>query len=139
MMKSLPLLLAICFFTFTGYAQEGERITTESGLVYIKLLEGKGVKPKDGDKVKVFYTARLSSGKVFDSTLKSIKVTVGDKGFIPGFNEALKLMQEEERAKFIMPPHLGYGEKGTKDLISGQHSVPPNETISFEILLQKIY
>ena len=64
---------------------------------------------------------------------------VGDKGVIPGFNEALTLMSLEARAKFILPPNLGYGEKGSKDMLTGEHTIPPNETISFEILVMKIY
>ena len=71
--------------------------------------------------------------------LEDVLVVVGDDGVIPGFNEALTLMSLEERAKFILPPELGYGEKGSKDMITGVHTIPPNETISFEMLIMKIY
>lgn len=118
---------------------EGKKVVTESGLTYIQLKEGTGQKVQKGDKVKIWYIGRLSNGKIFDQTPKSAKFTVGDEGVIPGFNEALMLMSLEERAKFILPPELGYGEKGSKDLLTGEHSIPPNETISFEILIMKIY
>ncbi len=117
----------------------GEEVKTESGLTYIKLKEGTGEKVQNGDKVKIWFIGRLSNGKVFDQTPKGVKFKVGDEGVIPGFNEALTLMSLEERAKVILPPELAYGEKGSKDLLTGEHTIPPNETISFEILIMKIY
>jgi len=137
-MKYAVLSLFI-FFASLSWTQEGEKIVTESGLTYIKLKEGTGQKVQKGDKVKVWYIGRLSNGKVFDQTPKGVKFVVGDDGVIPGFNEALTLMSLEERAKFILPPELGYGEKGSKDMITGVHTIPPNETISFEMLIMKIY
>jgi len=88
--------------------------------------------------VKIWCIGRLSTGKVFEKVEKSVKFTVGDKGLIPGFSEALTLMKEGERARFIMPPEIAYGEKGSTAL-GGVVVVPPNETISFEILMQKVY
>jgi FKBP-type peptidyl-prolyl cis-trans isomerase len=138
-MKTLATLSILFFFAFGLKAQEGEKTVTESGLTYIKLKEGTGQKVNNGDKVKIWFVGRLSNGKVFDQTPKGAKFVVGDKGVIPGFNEALTLMSLEERAKFILPPNLGYGEKGSKDMLIGEHTIPPNETISFEILVMKIY
>ena len=42
-------------------------ITTESGLQYEVIKEGKGDKPVPGDRVKVHYHGTLIDGTVFDS------------------------------------------------------------------------
>ncbi len=137
-MKRLLMLSIVLLLSGLTFAQDGKKTTTESGLTCIRLLDGDGASPKDGDKVKIWFIGRLSTGKVFEKVEKSVKFTVGDKGLIPGFSEALTLMKEGERARFIMPPEIAYGEKGSTAL-GGVVVVPPNETISFEILMQKVY
>ncbi len=132
------LLLISQLLPHASIAQATEKTTTKSGLTYIRLLDGDGASPETGDKVKIWFIGRLSTGKVFEKVEKSVKFTVGDKQLIPGFSEALALMKEGERARFIMPPEIAYGEKGSTGL-GGVVVVPPNETISFEILMQKVY
>jgi FKBP-type peptidyl-prolyl cis-trans isomerase len=135
-MKSLLFALTFLFIGSSAFSQDAKKTVTASGLTYISLVPGDGKSPSDGDKVKCYYIARLSTGKVFEDVDKA-QFTVGSDKLIPGFNEALKLMKEGERAKFIMPPNIAYGEKGNKDL-GKNYIVPPNETISFEIVLQKV-
>ena len=137
-MKQLLSLFFALLITMGTFAQGVQKTTTESGLTYIRLLDGDGASPKSGDKVKIWYVGRLSTGKVFDKVEKSVKFTVGDKSLIPGFSEALALMKEGERARFIMPHNIAYGDKGSTGL-GGVVVVPPNETISFEVLMQKVY
>ena len=45
----------------------GETITTASGLRYVDEVVGTGASPQRGQRVRVHYTGRLTSGKKFDS------------------------------------------------------------------------
>ena len=55
-------------------------VTTPSGLKYADLLVGKGRTPKDGDKVLVDYTGRLTNGKVFDEVMRIVKAGSTEEG-----------------------------------------------------------
>lgn len=58
---------------------------------------------------------------------------------LPGFLEAVEILKLGEKGRFIIPPHLGYGEKGARDdFDANKYLVPPNSTIIFEIELMKI-
>lgn len=87
--------------------------TTESGLQYKVIVEGKGEKPKATDRVKVNYEGRLVDGTVFDSSAKH-----GDKPLefkanqvIKGWTEALTLMPVGSKWELYIPYDLAYGER----------------------------
>ena len=88
-------------------------ITTESGLQYKVIVEGKGEKPQATDRVKVNYEGRLVDGTVFDSSAKH-----GDKPLefkanqvIKGWTEALTLMPVGSKWELYIPYDLAYGER----------------------------
>lgn len=88
-------------------------VTTESGLQYKVLVEGKGEKPQASDRVKVNYEGRLVDGTVFDSSVKH-----GDKPLefranqvIKGWTEALTLMPVGSKWELYIPYDLAYGER----------------------------
>ncbi len=88
-------------------------VTTESGLQYKVLVEGKGEKPQASDRVKVNYEGRLVDGTVFDSSAKH-----GDKPLefranqvIKGWTEALTLMPVGSKWELYIPYDLAYGER----------------------------
>ena len=88
-------------------------VTTESGLQYKVLVEGKGEKPQASDRVKVNYEGRLVDGTVFDSSAK-----YGDKPLefranqvIKGWTEALTLMPVGSKWELYIPYDLAYGER----------------------------
>ena len=119
----------------TPQESEGSGIT-ESGLEYIEIEEGTGLKVQAGDIVEVHYTGTLEDGTKFDSSLdrgQPISFTVGAGQMIAGFDEGVALMKEGGKAKLVIPPELGYGEAG-----SGSGAVPPNATITFEVELLSI-
>lgn len=94
--------------------QPGVR-TTASGLQYKVVRAGPsdGVRPREGDTVKVHYEGRLPSGQVFDSSYEQgtpAVFTVGD--LVPGWNEALQLMRPGDELMLWVPPELGYGAEG---------------------------
>jgi len=106
-------------------------ITTESGLQYIVLKEGKGPKPSLNDKVKVQYTGMLIDGTVFDSSVERGEPAVFGVGqVIPGWTEALQLMPVGSKWKVFIPEDLAYG---TKVRPGGQ--IKPYSALIFEVEL----
>jgi FKBP-type peptidyl-prolyl cis-trans isomerase FklB len=108
-------------------------VTLASGLQYMILNEGEGESPTLNDKVTTHYTGTLLNGQVFDSSHKSGKpATFGVTQVIPGWTEALQMMQVGDKWKLFIPPNLAYGAQGYPGLI------PPNSTLIFEIELLKV-
>ena len=95
---------------------------TPSGLRYKILNKGNGDSPTKGDKVKVHYKGMLIDETVFDSSYKRnqpIEFNVGIGQVIPGWDEGIMLLKKGEKAKFIIPSNLGYGEAGAGGVIPG--------------------
>jgi len=109
--------------------------TTASGLRYVIVSKGSDKSPQNGDTVVVNYSAFLSDGKKFDSSVEReepliFKVGVGM--VIKGWDEAITLMKKGGKARFIIPPALGYGEQPVGP-------IPPNSTLIFDIELVDIF
>ncbi|MCE5224339.1 MAG: FKBP-type peptidyl-prolyl cis-trans isomerase [Porphyromonadaceae bacterium] len=108
-------------------------ITTESGLQYKVITEGKGVKPTATDKVKVHYKGTLLDGKVFDSSIeRGEPAEFGVGQVIKGWTEGLLLMPVGSKYTFWVPSELAYGERG-----AGQ-DIKPNSVLVFEVELLEI-
>lgn len=107
--------------------------TTQSGLQYEILSEGKGPHPTVEDTVRVHYTGRLIDGTKFDSSLDRGEPTkFGLLQVIPGWTEGLCLLPEGSKAKLYIPARLAYGERGAGSMI------PPYATLIFEIELLEV-
>jgi FKBP-type peptidyl-prolyl cis-trans isomerase len=105
--------------------------TTASGLQYKVLKAGKGLRPKADDVVSVNYRASFVNGSQFE--------TNGEKPFttplnqvIPGWQEALQLMDVGSKWQLFIPPDLAYGAEGSAPAIG------PNTTLVFELELVEI-
>ena len=108
-------------------------VSLPSGLQYQVITKGKGAKPTKEDTVTVEYTGTLIDGKVFDSSEKTGKpATFKLSQVIPGWTEALQLMQEGATWKIFVPAKLAYGQRGVGGPIG------PNETLIFKIHLISI-
>lgn len=107
-------------------------ITLPSGLQYEVLATGEGRKPKATDKVQCHYHGTLIDGMVFDSSVqRGTPAVFGVNQVIPGWVEALQLMNEGSRWKLYIPSSLGYGAQGAGP-------IPPHSTLIFEVELIKV-
>jgi len=105
--------------------------TTPSGLRYVINTAGDGPKPNTGDTVAVYYTGRFTTGKVFETNVKSeaikdklpinpmnpykpIRFALGAPGMIPGWTEAMPLLNKGSKATLILPSSLAYGQRGNQ-------------------------
>lgn len=108
-------------------------VTTNSGLQYKVLKEGKGASPSATDTVTVHYRGRLLSGEEFDSSYKrGVPATFPLKKVIAGWTEGLQLMKEGGKSRLFIPSNLAYGARGAGAAIG------PNETLIFDVELIKV-
>ena len=101
---------------------------TESGLRYQFIQRGSGKKAEDGKTVSVHYSGQLPDGKVFDSSYARKKPIE----FPLGWDEGIALLQVGDKARFVIPSHLGYGSRGAGGVI------PPNATLIFDVELMDV-
>lgn len=105
---------------------------TDSGLRYKKTASGDGVPAEKGKTVSVHYKGMLPDGTVFDSSFKRnepIEFPVGMGHVIQGWDEGIQLLKVGDKARLVVPPHIGYGERGAGGVI------PPNATLIFDVEL----
>lgn len=108
-------------------------VTLPSGLQYKVVTKGTGKKPGPKDSVSVHYKGTLIDGTEFDSSYKRgepVSFPVG--GVIPGWTEALQLMEEGSKWQLFIPSNLAYGERGAGAQIG------PNSTLIFDVELLKV-
>ncbi len=108
---------------------------TESGLRYKIINKGTGIKAENGKTVSVHYEGSLPNGQVFDSSFKRkqpIDFTLGTGQVISGWDEGIALLQVGDKARFVIPSHLGYGSAGAGGVI------PPNATLIFDVELMNV-
>ena len=108
---------------------------TGTGLKYKVITAGTGATPKKGDTVTVHYVGNLEDGTTFDSSRDrnspfSFKLGVGQ--VIKGWDEGLSLMRVGDRYTLIIPPDLGYGDRGAGGVI------PAKATLIFDVELLRI-
>ena len=106
---------------------------TASGLDYIEVQAGTGAQAEAGKTVSVHYTGKLQDGKVFDSSVtrgEPITFPLGQGRVIKGWDEGIAQLGIGDSAVLIVPPQLGYGEKG-----AGEGLIPPNATLVFVVTL----
>jgi peptidyl-prolyl cis-trans isomerase A (cyclophilin A) len=108
---------------------------TESGLRYKIIQKGNGKQAEAGKTVSVHYTGQLENGKTFDSSYprkKPIEFPLGRGNVIEGWDEGIALLQVGDKARFVIPAYLGYGERGAGGVI------PPNATLVFDVELMDV-
>ena len=99
-------------FMQKNQARKGVK-TMPSGLQYEVLIKGAGPKPKLEDYVTFHYRARTLEGKEYDSSFKKGgPVTYRANGVLPGFTEAIQIMQPGAKWEIYLPPEQAYGRQG---------------------------
>ncbi|GMU97719.1 MAG: hypothetical protein AMXMBFR51_04580 [Ignavibacteriota bacterium] len=102
--------------------------TTASGLKYAIISHGEGPMIDSGKVVTVNYSGYLQDGTLFDSSVERdepIQFVVGQGQVIPGWDEGMRLLKKGDKARFIIPPQLGYGEMQLE-------KIPANSTLIFD-------
>ena len=108
---------------------------TQSGLRYKILQSGDGNKATKGANVSVHYKGQLLDGTVFDSSYKRkqpLEFSVGIGQVIAGWDEGILLLKVGDKARFVIPSNLAYGESGAGGVI------PPNATLIFDVELMGV-
>lgn len=108
---------------------------TDSGLLYKMIVKGAGKKAEKGKTVSVHYKGMLTDGTEFDSSYKRkepIDFPLGKGHVIEGWDEGIELLQVGDKARFVIPSHLAYGERGAGGVI------PPGATLIFDVELMDV-
>lgn len=140
-MFAMALLVAAC----GGKAEAPKPLTPvppPAELQKVDVVQGKGEGISQGQVAVVHYTGWLyeptaaeQKGAKFDSSRdrgEPFKFTIGAGDVIRGWDEGVQGMQPGGQRRLVIPPDLGYGERGAQNVI------PPRATLVFDIELVAI-
>jgi peptidylprolyl isomerase len=123
----------------TAQTTAKKTMTTASGLQIIDTVEGTGATPKTGQTCVMHYTGWLyvngMKGKKFDSSVdrgEPFEFPIGRGRVIKGWDEGVASMKVGGKRTLIIPPALGYGERGAGGVI------PPNAVLMFDVELLEV-
>lgn len=116
------------------YRQKEGVKTTASGLMYEVITEGDGEYPDAAATVTVHQRASLVGGKMLDDTYKdNTPMEFNLKEVIDGYAEGLQMMRVGSRYKFVIPPEIAWGKKGSGGRIG------PNAVVIFDVHLLEFW
>ncbi|MGH9278732.1 MAG: FKBP-type peptidyl-prolyl cis-trans isomerase [Acidimicrobiales bacterium] len=99
-------------------------------LVVEDIVEGGGEEARKGQNVEVHYVGvAWSTGRQFDASWdrgRTFNFGLGQGKVIQGWDEGVAGMKVGGRRKLTIPPHMGYGKRGTGP-------IPGNETLVFVV------
>ena len=100
-------------------------------LVVTDVTEGDGVEATSGSTVSVHYVGvSHSSGEEFDASYNRgtpLQFRLGAGQVIAGWDQGVQGMKVGGRRQLVIPPHLGYGDRGAGGVIK------PGETLIFVV------
>ncbi len=104
-------------------------IKMENGLQIQDLKIGAGPEVRLGQGLTMHYSGTLENGTKFDSSYdrgQPFQFVLGAGQVIQGWDLGIQGMKVGGKRKLIIPPSLGYGERGIGP-------IPPNATLVFEV------
>ena len=100
-------------------------------LVVTEITVGSGAEAKAGDQVLVHYVGVAhSTGEEFDASYNRgapLDFPLGAGRVIAGWDQGVQGMKVGGRRQLVIPPHLGYGDRGAGGVIK------PGETLIFVV------
>lgn len=125
---------------------------TSSGLYFVIESEGSGDAIETGDLAFVHYAGYLLDGTLFDTSIKDLaqsngvyneqrdmadgysplEVRVGMGQVIQGWDEGLALLKKGDKAKFLIPSPLAYGDRNAGGPIK------PNSVLIFDVEIKDV-
>jgi FKBP-type peptidyl-prolyl cis-trans isomerase FkpA len=101
---------------------------SERGVYSKTLVEGQGEAAQTGTRVRVEFRAYLPDGSEFGRMPpgESLEFELDARMMIPGFIEGVTGMRTGESRLIVIPPKLGYGDRGAPD-------VSPGSTLVFRV------
>ena len=119
-------------FIDTDFSLPTEEKILDSGLRYLDHIIGNSESIKSGQEAIVHYSGYLADGTKFDSSHDKgspFSFPLGQGRVIKGWDEGIVGMKKGGKRTLIIPPELGYGERGAGGVI------PPNAILMFEVEL----
>jgi FKBP-type peptidyl-prolyl cis-trans isomerase FklB len=105
-------------------------------------VSNSGIKSESGDTLRLDYTGKLLSNKVFDTSIESVakangifasgrnyiplRFPLGRGLLIPGFEYGAAQMEKGDKATVFIPSVYGYGNNSSGD-------IPPHSPLIFEL------
>ena len=115
-------------FMATNAKVEGVK-QTPGGLQYHIEKEGEGKSPTIDDIATMTLKGTLADGTVFEKSPDASPSRKPVKGLPKGLQEGLAMLKTGGKAKFWLPPAIGYGENGRPPLVKG------NAVLTYEVEL----
>lgn len=120
-----------------AYLEEnGIQATKLQGGVYCAIRkQGKGIKPKNEDLVKLDYTVYNLNGAKIDASYdrnQAFQFVIGRKGVIDGLDIAVREMQKGAEATILIPSEMAYGAESKSKVL------PAHSNLRFEMKLLEI-
>eukprot|EP00892_Ulva_mutabilis_P002414 jgi/Ulvmu1/12173/UM085_0037.1 len=129
-----PITSALC--DVDCVAALPDRVKLPSGLEYVDIVPGTGVKPITGYQITVNYVAMNTEGRAFDSSIDKgapYDIRYGVGAVIPGLDEGLKTMKTGGVRRLYIPGELAF-PKGLP-AAAGRPRVPPASPVIFDVQL----
>ncbi len=110
--------------------------TSALGVYYVKMKEGTGPFPRQGDTISVKYVGYLMDGSVFDHSFNnqtdSCWVYVHkSQEILASWDEMMEMMNKNCKMEFIIPSRLAYGS-------TGAGIIPPYSPLIFVAVMEDV-
>jgi peptidylprolyl isomerase len=114
-------------------AKGKDTVSLPSGLKYIIISKGSGIKVVSGMNVSIHYTGYFEDGKIFDSSVERgepIQIPIGKGKVIKGWDEGITKLNVGDKAKLFIPYNLAYGE-------TARGTIPAKSNLVFDVEILK--